>query len=253
VPDKRKVVHHIVLYQVDPADAATVMAKDAQDEGPGYQCFGTTGVAAAWITSYEPGGHAQPLPDGVGLEVAPGTVMILQVHYNTYNGIEADRSRAEFTLEDEVKRVGRVMLFTEPAWWAGNMNIPAGAADATHSWHGRSTLWNDQTLEVFSADLHMHMLGSRGRIGIIRAEAPGVADLLLDIPRWDFHWQETYRLRQPERLRPGDELYLECHWDNRPERQLVVDGERLPTRDVNWGDGTRDEMCLGNVLVAPLL
>jgi hypothetical protein len=35
------------------------------------------------------------------------------------------------------------------------------------------------------------------------------------------------------RLDPGDKLRVECTWDN-------------PTmKDVTWGEGTGDEMCLG--------
>ena len=44
-------------------------------------------------------------------------------------------------------------------------------------------------------------------------------------------------------------LRLECHWDNTAENQPLVGGERLPPEDVFWGEGTRDEMCLGIVLM----
>jgi hypothetical protein len=40
-------------------------------------------------------------------------------------------------------------------------------------------------------------------------------------------------MREPVRLDPGDKLRVECTWDN-------------PTmKDVTWGEGTGDEMCLG--------
>jgi hypothetical protein len=34
---------------------------------------------------------------------------------------------------------------------------------------------------------------------------------------------------------------------------MIVDGQRLSPRNVNWGEGTTDEMCLGNVLVTPTM
>ena len=43
-------------------------------------------------------------------------------------------------------------------------------------------------------------------------------------------------------------MYVECHFDNSPENQPIVDGQRLPVRGVYWGGRTADEMCLGNVL-----
>ncbi len=48
----------------------------------------------------------------------------------------------------------------------------------------------------------------------------------------------------PVLIQPGDKLGIECEWDNSSENQLMVDGEKLPPKDVQWGDGTADEMCL---------
>ena len=60
-------------------------------------------------------------------------------------------------------------------------------------------------------------------------------ECLLDIPRWDFHWQANYRFKEPKVVKSGDRIAVECHWDN-----------SLPgARDVSWGEGTEDEMCLG--------
>ena len=87
---------------------------------------------------------------------------------------------------------------------------------------------------------------------IVRAGAP-TPEPLLEIPAWAFAWQETYRLREPVRLNPGDELYVECHFDNsQPGQGIGGHAPSLPVRDVNWGEGTTDEMCIGNVLAAPV-
>jgi hypothetical protein len=44
---------------------------------------------------------------------------------------------------------------------------------------------------------------------------------------------------------PGDRLRIECHWDNTLDNQPIVDGEPLQPVDLNWGEGTTDEMCVG--------
>jgi hypothetical protein len=252
-PGNRSLVHHMILYQVQPENAQASRDRDAEDAGPGYTCFGGAGGVASWLQSYEPGGYAQGIPGNLGFEVRPGSVMILQVHYNTLNGLAQDQSRVELTLEDSVPRVGRVVLIMQPTWVAGGMPIPAGNPDVMHFFLGRSaSLAQNQRYGLYWVDLHMHQLGSSGRIGIVRATEPDWVEVLLEIPAWDFSWQETYMFREPVVLEPGDELYVECHFDNTAENQIVVNGERLPPRDVNWGDGTTDEMCLGNVLAAPL-
>jgi hypothetical protein len=253
VPDKRSMVHHAIVYHVEPENAASARDRDAAEEGPGYTCFGGAGGTAAWLQSYEPGGYAQKVPGDLGFEIRPGSVMILQVHYNTLHGLEADGSWLEFTLEDSVPQVGKVVLIMNPLWLAGSMPIPAGNPDVPFSYRGRSaSLAADRAYGIYWVDLHMHQLGKSGRIGIIRADRPNELEILLDVPKWDFAWQETYLLKERNVLNPGDQLYVECHFDNTQENQGVVNGEQLPPRDVNWGDGTTDEMCLGNVLAAPL-
>lgn len=268
-PGNRAMVHHAILHHLRAKDAAVARERDDADAGLGYKCFGGPGADVAWLQSYEPGGYAQSLPGDLGFEVRAGSLMVLQIHYNSLHGLAADQTAVELTLEDSVSRVGEVVMIKDPAWAAGGMPIPAGEPDVVFTYRERS--WNlapDRNYGIYWVDLHMHQLGASGRIGIIRAGSPEEVEVLLDIPKWDFHWQETYLLREPYVLAPGDELYVECHFDNTAEHHAMiqskahgkargevhdeVQGERLQPRDVNWGEGTTDEMCLGNVLVSPL-
>ncbi len=73
----------------------------------------------------------------------------------------------------------------------------------------------------------------------------GSSACLLDIPNWDFHWQGGYGLTQPMRIVPGDAFRIECHWDNSASNQPVIDGQLQAPRDLNWGERTTDEMCVG--------
>jgi hypothetical protein len=250
VPSAPEIVHHAVVYLVPPGSADGVRAQDAADATPGYYCTSVT--SGSWLTSYEPGGYGQQLPGGLGMTVEPGSVIVAQMHYNTLHGSGSDRSRLELTVEDEVERVGRTQLILNVGWLLGAMRIPAGQPDVVHRWQGRPTaLRGSPAQDIYAVDLHMHTLASSGSIGIIRAD--GSSEPLLEIPDWAFEWQETYRFNEPVRLETGDQLYVECHYDNTAEHQIVVDGQRLPPRDVYWGESTTDEMCLGNVLVTPAL
>jgi hypothetical protein len=252
VPSAPEIVHHAVVYLVGPDSAPNVRAQDEAAEGPGYDCFSSTTIGS-WLTSYEPGGYGQQLPGGLGMPVEPGSVIVVQMHYNTLHGSAADRSRLELTVEDQVERVGRTSLILNTLWVLGFMSIPANQEDVVHRWQGRpfDLQRNNVPQDIFAVDLHMHTLATSGSIGIIRAD--GSSEALLEIPDWAFEWQETYRLREPVRLETGDQLFVECHYDNTAGHQLVVDGQRLTPRNVNWGEGTTDEMCLGNVLITPSL
>ena len=248
-PDNLKTVHHAILYLIAPDGVDAARDREAEDDLPGYSCFG--GGVDPWLTSYEPGGFGEKVPGDLGFEVQAGSLLMLQVHYNTLNDAGPDQSHVELMIEDEVDRVGNVALILQVAWLAGGMPIPANQPDVVHSWRGRPLgLDANTTYDLFWADLHMHALGSRGGIAIVRA-GTGMVEPLLEIPDWAFEWQETFLFKEPVQLLPGDQLAVECHYDNTAENQIVVQGKQLPPRDLNWGEGTTDEMCLGNVLAAP--
>ena len=246
-PEDKELVHHAIVYLVEPDAVSAVLQRDAADPRPGYSCMSGPGNSD-WLQSYEPGGFGQDNPGGVGFEMQPGARLVLQVHYNTLQKQGTDRSRVDLMLSDRVSRVGEVELLMNPSWPARNMRIPANATDAVHEWEGRpSGLSRGQSYDLFWADLHMHTRGTSAKMGIVRART-GARESLLEIPAWSFEWQETYLFRQAVRLGPEDEFYVECHWDNTARNQPMIDGEYLPVRDVNWGEATTDEMCLGNVL-----
>jgi Copper type II ascorbate-dependent monooxygenase, C-terminal domain len=251
-PSRRQSVHHAILYMEPPENAASVRSQDRGAAGLGFPCFSNVNSLTTWLSSYEPGGYGQSFPDGLGFEVKPGSLLVLQVHYNSLNGTGPDASRVDLELADRVPHVATVQQLIDPLWVLGFMPIAANQSDVVHRWRGRpSGLGTFTTYDVHWVDLHMHTLGSRGSVSIARANR--TVEPLLTIPDWDFNWQQTYVFNRPVKLNPGDELEVECHFDNTAQNQMIVDGQRLSPRDVNWGEGTRDEMCLGNVLVTPAM
>ena len=94
--------------------------------------------------------------------------------------------------------------------------------------------------------LHMESCMS---VEIVRAGDDGEPgnDCVLDIPKWDFAWQELFVLAEPVTIQPGDRVRLNCDFDNSMANQPVVNGEQLTPRDVEWGEGTLDEMCYASL------
>ena len=259
VPDQRRIVHHVIAFATEPGDAATVEAMDAADEGPGYTCFGDSGILnSRWIGSWAPGGRGTTFPADTGVRLEPGSRVVLQVHYNTAaTGPIADQSAIELSLADSVERPLVNQPVLDLGWVLGYdpMTIPAGDSNVTHSAEIdlRSPLWALQIAEtgvgwgedllLHVAGLHMHQLGVRAKLTVMRAG--GEPECVLEIPEWDFSWQEGYALNEPIRIHPGDTIGLQCWWDNSAANQPIIDGEQVEPIDVAWGEGTRDEMCLG--------
>ena len=50
-----------------------------------------------------------------------------------------------------------------------------------------------------------------------------------------------YYFATPVRLARGDQLYVECHWDNTAANQKIVNGTQQEPRTIHWG--TDQEMC----------
>ena len=107
VPDAAKVVHHVILFRVEPAQVTQAQRLDQAAAGQGWPCFGGTGIAvtradelgdAPWVSAWAPGWGGGRLPEGTGVSLAAGSRIVMQVHYNLLNGRTPDRSRAVLTV-----------------------------------------------------------------------------------------------------------------------------------------------------------
>jgi hypothetical protein len=291
VPGASSVVHHVILFRVDAAARAQAQELDVASRGPGWTCFGGTGVSlggpgqnlqtaldnAPWIAAWAPGWGRGRLPDGVGVPLPKGSLVVMQVHYNLLNGGKTDRSRAVLTTVPAGAAVRPVetMLLPAPVELACTKGesgrlckrdaalaelgrkyggfasvVPIGlllicGKDAANPRPSTTTSCDrrlDAAATIHVAAGHMHLLGKSIRLEL----NPGTprARVLLDIPRWDFHWQNGYVLKSSVQARAGDVVRVTCTYDP-SRRKRGEEGIPRTPRYVLWGEGTTDEMCLG--------
>lgn len=239
-PGANDLVHHVLIYAVSPSHVDDLEAMDAAHPGPGYSCFGDSDVGipqpvGAWV----PGMPPIVMEDNVAIQVEKGSRFVMQIHYNMLWGDpEPDWTEWHVRFTEE-----------EPEWLVDSrpfahrtLEIPAGDAQSV-----QERVFKNRTNEpwiVASVSPHMHLLGKSIRAEVFRAE--GENTCLVDIPRWDFNWQQPYRIPKEQWLEiaPGDEIHLRCEYDNSPGNQPLMNGQTAPPKDVFWGDGTLDEMCL---------
>src|SRR4029079_4859239 len=69
----------------------------------------------------------------------------------------------------------------------------------------------------------------------------GKTDILLRVPRFNWHWQQWYNLEQPLALPKGTRIDWTGHFDHSPTHTHAAD----PTKEVTWGDQSWDEMMIG--------
>lgn len=236
-PDEARVVHHVIAYQLSPAELAEARTLDAEEDGYGYTCYGGPGVTggANWLGAWVPGAAGRDFPEGTGIAMEEGGGLAVQIHYNTDTaGPLPDQTSLSFKVDDAVDAPARVVKILDTGWPLGttDMTIAAGDPDATASY----TLTAPADLLVYQVGLHMHGLGSSASLKT--TSASGDETCLMSIPDWDFHWQGSVLLEEPTLIAAGDTVSIECHWDN-------SEG----TSDVGWGEGTADEMCLGTAYI----
>ncbi|MCB1687579.1 MAG: hypothetical protein KDI33_03805 [Halioglobus sp.] len=264
LPDQVQEVHHVIVNIVDPEDAHHYANAGGEDGRPGWHCLGSGGIKGAplprQIGGWVPGLGNREVPEGTGLGIQPGSLLVVQFHYNTLVAEPTpDQSVIQIATTDTVERPASGFLYTNPAFLRGGvMTIPAGNPDVYHGFTVPTTALaqlfggpagvgaNDEWV-LHNGFLHMHNIGKTGRTTLIRAD--GTEQVILDVRDWDFNWQASYGLEQELLVKPGDRFRLECTWDNSASNQLIVDGKQLPPRDVDWGDGTGDEMCLTNLYI----
>jgi hypothetical protein len=289
-PGQPKIVHHVILFRLAAAQVRAAKRLDRAGTGPGWSCFGGTGLPAAdgpgiadtlnnanWIAARASGWGGSRLPEGTGVSLPAGSRIVMQVHYNLLNGNAADRSRALLTVAPASARLEplQTMLLPGPVELACSKGETGTLCDRSEAVfelsrkYGpaaafapagllilcRGSAANPRASAVSTCDRristpttihvaagHMHLLGSSIRLEL----NPGTprAKVLLDIPRWDFHWQNAYALARPLRAQPGDIVRVTCRHDVSKRRQP---GSAVPEkpRYVLWGEGTTDEMCLG--------
>ena len=232
---------------------------------------------ANWVAAWAPGWGGNRLPEGTGVPLPAGSQIVMQVHYNLLNGRAPDRSRAVLTAAPASAKLEplRTMLLPGPVELAcakgeggrlcsrtealfelsrkygseagfvpagllllcrGNASTPRPSAISTCD----RRIAQPTTIHVAAG--HMHLLGDAIRLEL----NPGTprSRILLDIPRWDFHWQNAYQLRRPIQAKAGDVVRVTCR-HNVHKRMNGGHGVPKTPRYVLWGEGTTDEMCLG--------
>lgn len=255
-PDNKKVAHHVIVAIAGPSEVDKLTKLEAKDKKPGYSCYGSPGqgVRVTNAGSWVPGGQQRNYPEGAGILVQPGSKVIIQMHYNVLdNNPGSDQTSVSFKVDKVVEKDFQMMPLVNPRWIGlKTMEIPAGAADVTHSFSfdpgvgllGKS-FTKGKTVMMHGVGVHMHERGKSARIWVKRKD--GSETCLLDIPRWDFKWQGSYAFKKPIVLQPGDKVAIECKWDNSAPNQPIINGKRIKPINLNWGEGTQDEMCLGSI------
>jgi hypothetical protein len=233
-PGNLAAAHHILFWQIDESQLDEARGKESAP-GEGYTCFGSNGLGdeSGLIGGWVPGSVPLQFGEGQGMRIPSDSFLVVQIHYNTVNNDDPDRTEIDMWFTDgpadtplgmyPLPDTGLFLAAGDSNATAGNsITMPIGAT-------------------IYGVVPHMHLLGTR-----IRVSAGN--QCLVDIPNWDFNWQGFYLYETPVEISAGTSLNLECWYDNSAANQP----EGRSPEDVRWGEGTYDEMCLNYFITQEL-
>ena len=286
MPDQTEVVHHAIGYMIEASRRDRAFERDGEDGRPGWQCYGSSGLGGDDIfLGWAPGQEPSSFPEGTGLWVEPGGLIVIQIHYHYEGSAPADSSSLALNVEPaEADLVGVIVsemiapaeipcstdevgpLCDRDAALAdaierfGPEGVRADAFMNICGWSVEDFATMTDGTAYSSCDIPAFAIGATGQILSILGHEheigsslkvtlnPGAANeqVLLDIPKWDFDWQYNYVPTEEIIIGPADIIRLECSWDR------ALRDPRLEPAYILWADGTNDEMCFGTVTTIPV-
>ena len=222
-PTARQVVHHCLVFVLPPANGkgSSKAERDGDDESDGF------------FAAYAPGYDALEFNDGYGKVIPAGSRLKFQLHYTPNGTATSDQSMIGIIFAEKAPE----RLVNVAAVAQHRLAIPPNTDN--YKVVANITVPKESTVLAFFP--HMHLRGKAFRYEAIMPD--GITKTLLDIPRYDFNWQLSYRLAEPLTLPAGAILRATAWYDNSVNNPANPD----PNRTVPWGPQTFDEMMIGYV------
>ena len=241
-PGNDAIVHHIVVY-TDPTDDPLI--RDQADPGPGFKTNGMVGnitLNATLIGEWTPGGTPIKLPPNFGYRIPANGYYIVELHFapNNFGATDSGTQvRMKLTQPNVRELYYGVLVYGDST--SGLLNppfmIPANTVRTLNAELKVSDL-APVPLSVFTLTPHAHVVCTSFKAFSYKTGSTDTIPLI-NIPRWDFHWQGTYQLQKPLKLATNRISRAEVVYDNtsnNPENPYD------PPQDVWWGEKTTDEM-----------
>ncbi len=233
-PDDRARVHHMIAFVREPGSK---WLKDAKPgvffvaPKPKEDDADTSALPSDFLVGYAPGQPPEILAPGQAKLIKAGSDLVLEIHYTTNGRASEDRSKFGLVFAKQPPKE-RVLTLSATN---GKFRIPPG--DANYKVDADFELGT--TVKLLGLHPHMH---GRGKDFEYRIVYPtGETETLLQVPRYDWHWQLWYTLAKPLVLPKGTKIECTAHFDNSPNNPDNAD----PTKEVSWGDQSWDEMMVG--------
>ena len=227
VAGNTSIVHHCLIYI---------------DETGNYQsnlngtCTGPVGQSYKLAGGYVPGTMPMVFPNNnqlrLGQTIPAGSNIVFAMHYPAGSGGQVDSTKVIFHFyPDNTPNIRE--LQADPVLQNWQFFLPANQVTTVNAQQNIPT-----NISVFSIFPHMHLIGKS-----IKAFATHQQDTipLINIPKWDFHWQGFYVFKHLRKLPAGSTLRGQGVYDNTVTN---IHNPNNPPIGVGPGLNTTDEMFI---------
>lgn len=207
VPGNQEIVHHCLLY-VDPIGGNVTDTIGGDCGGPGSQ-------TASLVTGYTPGSTPMTLPDAaplkLGMTMPANSEVIFAMHYPEGSYGEFDSTKVIFHFyppgEPGVREV-----FSAPIIQDWTFSLPANQVTNISARYPPAPTTLPIDYSLLSVFPHMHLIGTSIKAYGIQSNLDTLK--LIDIPEWDFEWQDFYYYKYMQKAEAGGYVEAEGVYDN---------------------------------------
>jgi mono/diheme cytochrome c family protein len=178
---------------------------------------------------YLPGHLAEVRPAGYALRIPAGSYLQFQIHYSNRTGDDV-KDRTSIGLVFAKEPVKHEIAQYEI--WNNLFLIPP--RDDSHRVTSCFTLPKDVTVLAYTG--HMHFRGKSMKTEAIYPD--GRHEVIMNVPHYDFRWQETYFLKKQFLMPKGTKLITTAYFDNSLNNSQNPD----PSKAIRWGEPSDEEM-----------
>lgn len=233
VPGNRQIVHHALIY-VDPSGSSVT-------DTVGGDCGGPNSTSAALVMGYTPGSSPLALPSSpplkLGMTIPANSQIVFAMHYpeGSYGQYDSTKVIFHFYPPGET---GIREIYASPVLQNWSMVIPPNqVTNVSAQYPASGGLPIDYS--ILSVFPHMHLLGQEMKVYGVESNLDTLK--MIDIPHWDFEWQDFYFFKNMVHATAGTTFYAEGSYDNTSGN---IHNPNNPPQTVYAGLNTTDEMFL---------
>lgn len=184
VPGNREIVHHALIF-IDPSGIESTDTLDGL-------CASPSNASTKLVIGYTPGASPMILPSvsplALGMDIGPGSNIYFAMHYPVGSYGEFDSTKVILHFyppgTTNIRQISAGPLISN-----NNFTLPANqVTNLTAQYPPNGGVpTNFSVLSVFP---HMHLLGANIKAYAYKANQDTIK--FVNIPKWDFHWQDFY-------------------------------------------------------------